>query len=196
MQVNMTYLIGAFILAIVIVSMATFGYKWLNTSLLPETKSDFNAQSSALQASIQSQVDSFVSNLEACRLKTADSCICRNVVNLPKEVSVSINNRGTLKPSIAINFMFNGKNFRSNNIANLSVSAAYNSGGDVKPYEFKGAEVYDNVLNFEKMEFNGQKIISNSIYKRDSKLYFIVYKSQLGKNIEEQRAFFENSTAC
>jgi hypothetical protein len=170
--------------------------------LVPQTKSDFSAQSSAVQASIQAQASSFVSNLEACKAKTADACMCRNaLVNLPKEVSVQINNKGTQSsPYAAINFMFNGKGFREGNINGIFVSAVYASGDKVTEQNFGTTETYLTLLNFEKMEFNGEKIISNSVYKRGLKLYFIVYKSKtlllIGISEKTQKAVFDKLPVC
>jgi hypothetical protein len=203
MAVEWSNLIKAVLMVLAIAVVIGGAYLFYVNFLVPQSKSDFSAQSSAVQASINSQTSSFVSSLENCMKKTTNECLCKNaLVNLPKEVSAQINNKGTIpSPDITINFLFNGKNFRSNDIANVSVSAITYKSGEKSKVEFGPEKTYFTTLSFEDgIKFNDLKVISNDIYKQGLGLSFIVYNSQvlgfIGKNEEEQKAMFDKLPVC
>jgi hypothetical protein len=179
----------AFLMVLAVVVVIGGAYMFYTKVLVPETKSDFSTQSSAVQASIQSQASSFVSSLEACRAKTANACVCKNaLINLPKEVSVKIVNK---ENDIAIDFLYNGKSFRNNTISNAFFSETFYDSEKI---------VYENIITFEDGKINGDKIISLDVYKKQSRLSAIAYKSKtlylIGASEETQKAVFDKLASC
>ena len=199
MAVEWDTLIKVVLMVLAVAVVIGGAYLFYTNVLVPQTKSDFSAQSLAVQASIQGQANTFVSNLENCIRKKANECVCKNaLVNMPKEVIIQINNKGTIpSPDITINFLFNGKGFRSNSIANVSVSAVTYRSGERSKVEFNPEKTYFPVLSFEDgVKFNKLKVISNGIYKEGMGLSFITPNYKIGSSEEDQKVYFDSLPAC
>ncbi|MEM2956191.1 MAG: hypothetical protein QW041_01265 [Candidatus Pacearchaeota archaeon] len=202
MELTFEKLINLILVIIAVAIIFLLIYSFYNTYLAPETKIDFQSLPVTTKYSINSAVDNFISKLEECKLKQKNNCLCKDAfVNLPKEVSMQIINRGTLINRYAnINFKYNDKTFRSYTMNNVSITGVLNK--DENIIEIK--EEIENLITFEKIaEFNGDEIISPNIYKNSSTLSFIVYKEKgfenlfiFGKSKEEQQAFFSKIEAC
>ena len=191
-EMPISKLINAVLVLMVIVIVLGAIFLFYTKVLLPQTKADFESLPSGTQASINSVGDNFISSLEACKSKQNNDCMCRNsLVRMPETIDIQLNDIPASR-HINLNFLYNGKNFKSGTMQNVQISNMF--------YDGEAKIIYDNVLSFSKYTFNNNKILSNDIYKRNGSLFLITYKSKtalfFGKSEAEQKAFFSKIPEC
>jgi hypothetical protein len=159
----------------VLLILLAFMYSYYTTYLLPQTRLDFSDLDLSVQSAIQTSANNFVSNLEACKIKSNSNCICKNVfANFPTEVTLQIINKGTIPlPKVNIMFLYNEKSFRNNELNNLHLFAVSSDGKTLTVKEI----TYENIIKFGKStEINSAsilhknwKIASLDVYKNSDK---------------------------